>query len=104
MDKKDIDNDVYVSKILPFDATIKKHINNNIVNQFVAFYIAQSYAMDMLYELELRNLCGEAIESLCQVTSDDCDFTTINEILKKEYNMEIKNISLIKNVELENAI
>lgn len=92
----DINNVVFEKVIVPFNEFIHNHIKDNIINEYIAFYIASSYEMDALYESSIMLAFGEAVDSLRQVSNMDFDTAIIKELLKEKYNLEI-----IKEIPLE---
>ncbi len=92
----DINKDLFEKVVIPFNDFIHNHISDNIINEYIAFYIASSYEMDALFESEMINVFGEAVDSLRQVSNMDFDTAVIKELLKEKYKLEI-----IKEIPLE---
>ena len=60
--------DAEFNKIVkPFDDLIYDYIYNNILYDFVAFYIARGYQMDAIWECNLSAQVSSAIETLCNI-------------------------------------
>ena len=100
-ESEDISDDIFEKVIKPFNESMHNHISKNIINEYVAFYIASSYEMDALYENSIINVFGEAVESLRQVSNMDFDTAIIKELLKEKYNLEIKKEIPLEIKELE---
>lgn len=98
MDTADKD---FEKKVDQFDEEAKSFIKTNIVNAFVAFIISEIYQLDLLYNFEIENVFGEAIETLYQTKVEDCNIDKVNEILKTKYNLELKDYTVCKVQELE---
>ncbi len=92
LDKKDLvklSDDEYFKLVRPFDRKVKKHISQNIINQFVAFYIATGFEMDSICNDKFYLLVERAVIELAQVGFDSCSIKKIKSILKKEYGLKV---------------
>jgi len=92
LDKKDLEklnDDEYFKLVRPFDKKVKKHISKNIINQFVAYYIATGFNMDSICNDKFYLLIERAIIELAQVGMDSCNPKKIKSILKKEYGLKV---------------
>lgn len=74
--------------VLPFDKAITKYIDN-IINDYIAYYIATGYKMSAIWNSSLEAQCVSSIENLTDITSFDYD--TIKGILESKYGLKIVN-------------
>ena len=86
--------------IKPFDKKVDEHISNNIINQFVAFYIATGYKYNAIWNGKFILTVEQATNELAQYTSDNCDVKKIKSILEKEYGLKVVNDSPTEIVEI----
>ena len=49
--EKDITDEEFLNIILPFENVLEKYFINNIVYEFVAFYLAKGYEMSALWNV-----------------------------------------------------
>ena len=76
----DICNEDYDKISIPFDSTINKYIKDNLLDDFIAFYIAKGYQMDALFKGSLDSLCNIKFGSAE-------DISRIKTILRDKYNL-----------------
>ena len=50
---KDITDEEFLNIILPFENVLEEYFINNIIYEFVAFYLAKGYEMSSLWECPL---------------------------------------------------
>ncbi len=84
----DISDEEFDKIVFPFDEAITKYIDN-IINNYIAYYIATGYKMSAIWNSSLEVQCNSSIENLADITNFDYD--TIKEILEKKYNLKIVN-------------
>lgn len=78
--------------VRPHDQLVKEHLYNNVLFDFIAFYIAKGYELDALWEGNLIGHVNAAIESLsCVIFKEDFDSTKLKKIFKKKYGLTIIN-------------
>lgn len=85
----DISDDEFEKIVVPFDNEINSYIDNEILSEFIAYYIATGYKMSAIWNSSLKTTCNTATECLC-----DCgnfDYGKIKKILKNKYKLEIIN-------------
>lgn len=73
----------------PFDNKITDYIKNEIINEYVAYYIYTAFEMDALWDESFRLSCSAAIESLAQLDEEYCDIDRIKSILKNKYSIKV---------------
>lgn len=73
----------------PFDNKITDYIKNEIINEYVAYYISTAFEMDALWDESFRLSCSAAIESLAQLDEESCDIDRIKSILKNKYSIKV---------------
>ena len=88
----DVSDDEFHAIVEPFDKEIKKYIKENILYDYLAFYLATGYNLDALWEGILVAHLNSAIDDLCAIHfRNDFDYSLVNKILKEKYNLEIIN-------------
>ena len=87
---KDITDEEFLNIILPFENVLEEYFINNIVYEFVAFYLAKGYEMSALWECPLQHQINSAIETLAGIRiKDKFDNNKIHKILKHRYSIKI---------------
>ena len=86
-----VTDDEFDNIICPFDDCIREYVLNNVLNQYIAFYIAEGYRKSAVWENDMDIIVATAIEMLCQYNKKDCDYSKIKELLKTEYDLEVIN-------------
>lgn len=86
---EDITDDEFEKIVVPFDNKINSYVDNEILSEFVACYIATGYRMSAIWNSSLKIICNSASECLCDC--ENFDYEKIKKILKDKYNLEIVN-------------
>lgn len=87
---KDITDDEFLSIILPFKNVLEEYFINNIIYEFVAFYLAKKYEMSALWECPIQHQINSPIETLAGIRiKDKFDYNKLNKILKDKYSIKI---------------
>lgn len=87
---KDITDEEFLNIILPFENVLEKYFINNIVYEFVAFYLAKGYEMSALWECPLQHQINSAIETLAGIRiKNKFDNNKLYKILKNKYYIKI---------------
>lgn len=87
---KDITDEEFLNIILPFENVLEEYFINNIIYEFVAFYLAKGYEMSLLWECPLQHQINSAIETLAGIRiKDKFDNNKLNKILKDKYSIKI---------------
>ena len=87
---KDITDEEFLNIVLPFENVLEKYFINNIVYEFVAFYLAKGYEMIALWEYPLQHQINSAIETLSGIRiKDKFDNNKLDKILKDKYSIKI---------------
>lgn len=97
-----ITDDEFNDIIRPFDKKVDEHITNNVINQFVAYYIATGYNCDAIYNGKFIHTVEQATNELAQYTSDNCDIEKIKDILINQYGLKVVNDNPIEIIEINN--
>ncbi len=89
--------DKEVEKIyLPFYNNVNNYLNNYVIPDLVAFYLANAYSRHCLSECNLINHINSAID----IFNCRCDINKlipkIKEILKIKYNLVVKNTNPLR--------
>lgn len=71
------------------DMQLEKYIKDNIVNDYVAYYIAIRYNSDAIWSERLNMTIGTAIEELSYINESYVDKERVINILKNKYKLEI---------------
>lgn len=81
------DEDFYkVSK--PFVDEIKKYIGENIIYEYMAFYIATGYKKDALFKGTLGGVFNAALDDLCELDfGSSADIKKLKSILQEKYDL-----------------
>ncbi len=88
-DLDDISDYDYENVITPCEEKIKKELQDKFLNEYVAFNIFVFYNGDALWDEPFELQVKDAIESLYQFTTNDCNFKKIKEILKSKYKLKV---------------
>ena len=87
---KDITDDEFLSIILPFKNVLEEYFINNILYEFVAFYLAKGYEMSSLWECPIQHQINSAIETLSGIRiKDKFDNNKLNKTLNDKYSIKI---------------
>lgn len=87
---KDITDEEFLNIILPFENVLEEYFINNIIYEFVAFYLAKRYEMSSLWECPLQHQINSAIETLAGIIiKDKFDNNKLHKILKDKYSIQI---------------
>lgn len=87
---KDITDKEFLNIIIPFENVLEEYFINNIVYEFVAFYLAKGYEMSALWECPLQHHINSAIETLAGIRiKGKFDYNKLNKILKDKYSIKI---------------
>ena len=87
---KDITDEEFLNIILPFENVLEEYFIDNIVYEFVAFYLAKGYEMSALWECPLQHQINSTIETLADIRiKDKFDVNKLNKILKDKYSIKI---------------
>lgn len=97
----DISDALYKEIFEPFNRYMGLYISENILNEYVAYYVAKAYQTHALSKTNLKFIFSEACEALCQVTAEDCDKDVILQVLKDRHKLEIINENPIDIRELD---
>lgn len=92
---KDITDEEFLNIILPFENVLEKYFIDNIVYEFVAFYLAKGYKMNLLCECPLQHQINSAIETLAGIRiKDKFDNNKLHKILKDKYSIKILDTNI----------
>ena len=87
---KDITDEEFLNIILPFENVLEEYFINNIIYEFVAFYLAKGYEMSALWECPLQHQINSAIETLAGIRiKNKFDNNKLYKILKNKYYIKI---------------
>ena len=87
---KDITDEEFLNIIVPFENVLEEYFIDNIVYEFVAFYLAKGYEMSALWECPLQHQINSAIETLAGIRiKGKFDNEKLNKILKDKYSIKI---------------
>ena len=94
--KQDITDKEFEEIYLPFYNNVNDYLNNYIIPDLVAFYLANGYSRHCLSDCLLRNHINSAID----VFNCRCDMNKlipkVKEILKIKYNLIVKSTNPLK--------
>lgn len=84
----DISDEEFDKIVAPFDKAITKYIDN-IINDYIAYYLATGYRMNAIWNSSLEAHCNSSIDNLSSIT--DFDYDRIKNILERKYGLKIVN-------------
>lgn len=99
----DISDEEFDKIVFPFDEAITKYIDN-IINDYIAYYLATGYKMSAIWNSSLKAHCNSSVDNISSI--DNFDYNTIKEILERKYGLKIVNddqleIEEIKKITIE---
>lgn len=101
----DISDEEFNAIVEPHNQVVDKYLKDNVVYDFVAFYLATGYKMGALWESSLLAHFNSAIESISGVTfKNQSDAEILRKILKKKYGLIITNESPLQFKEKTNLV
>lgn len=87
---KDITDEEFLNIILPFENVLEEYFIDNIIYEFVAFYLAKGYEMSALWECPIQHQINSAIETLAGIRiKEKFDNNKLHKILKDKYSIKI---------------
>ena len=88
----DISDDDFVKAVEPHNVAIDNYLYENVVYEFVAFYLASGYKLNALWEGSLLAHYNGALESLSGVTfKNKKEFDKVKNILQAKYDLTVIN-------------
>ncbi len=84
----DISDEEFDKIVFPFDEAITKYIDN-MVYDYMAYYIATGYKMSAIWNSSLKAHCNSSMDNISSI--DNFDYNKIKEILKEKYKLKIVN-------------
>ena len=92
-----LSDDKFLEVVEPHNKAISEYIKNNILYDFVAFYIAKGYELNALWEENLTVHVNSAIEHLSAVEfKNQFDYAIFKFILEKKYSLVVTNEKPLK--------
>lgn len=89
-----LSDDEFENLVKPYNNLLSQYINNNILYEFVAFYIAKGYELNALFEDDLTSHVYSAIEHLSAVEfKKSYDYDKLKKVLQNKYFLEVINDS-----------
>ena len=87
---KDITDEEFLNIILPFENVLEEYFINNIIYEFVAFYLAKGYEMSSLWECTIEQQVNSALTRFTDPLLDGIfDYDKLDKILKDKYKLKI---------------
>ncbi len=84
----DISEEDYDKISIPFGNALDEYLRDNFIDDYVAFYIAMGYKMDVLFAGSLSGVFNAAIDSVCDIKFGSTeDIERLKAILKDKYNL-----------------
>ena len=84
----DISVEDYDKISIPFGNALDEYLRDNFIYDYVAFYIAMGYKMDVLFAGSLSGVFNAAIDSVCDIKFGSAeDIERLKAILKDKYNL-----------------
>lgn len=92
-----LSDDEFLEVVEPHNKAISDYIKNNVLYDFVAFYIAKGYELNALWEENLTVHVNSAIEHLSAIEfKNQYDYDILKFILEKKYSLVITNENPLK--------
>ena len=86
---EDVTDEEFENIVIPFDNEIDKYINN-IIYDYVAFYLAKGYELSTLWECPLKNQINSALNIFNDVSiNNGFNYKKLDKILDKKYSLKI---------------
>ena len=80
--------------LLPFENVLEEYFINNIIYEFVAFYLVKGYEMSSLWECPLQYQINSVIETLSGIRIKyKFDYNKLYKLLKDKYSIKIIDIN-----------
>ena len=92
----DITDKEFEEIYLPFYNNVNDYLNNYVIPDLVAFYLANGYSRHCLSNCPLRNHINSAIDVFNVRCNIDKLIPQIEQILKIKYNLKIIDITKLK--------
>lgn len=84
----DISEEDYDKISIPFGNALDEYLRDNFIYDWMAFYIAMGYKMDVLFAGSLSGVFNAAIDSVCDIKFGSTeDIERLKAILKDKYNL-----------------
>lgn len=84
----DISDEEFDKVSKPFVDEIKKYIRDNIIYEYMAFYIATGYNKDALFKGTLSGVFNAALDDLCELDfGSSADIKKLKSILQEKYDL-----------------
>lgn len=84
----DISDEEFDKIVAPFDEAITKYIDN-IINDYIAYYLATGYKLSAIWNSSLEAHCNSSIDNLSSISN--FDYERIKNILERKYGLKIVN-------------
>lgn len=85
---KDITDEEFLNIILQFENVLEEYFINNIVYEFVTFYLAKGYEISSLWECPLQHQINSATLAGIRI-KDKFDYNKLYKLLKDKYSIKI---------------
>lgn len=72
-----------------FDKRIIKYAKENIINDFVAYYISTAFDLNDIRSNELKTIAKCAIEDLSLLKDENCNLDEVKSILLNKYKLKV---------------
>lgn len=86
---KDISSIDFDTKIKPVDDLAYSYVKKHFINDYVAYFIMESYKHDITDNERFELIIKYALELLKQLTNEHCDCEIIRKILKTKYGLKL---------------
>lgn len=84
----DISDEDFNKVCQPFMDEIKRYVKDNIIYEYMAFYIAVGYQKDALFKGTLSGVFNAALDDLCEIDfGSSADIKKLKSILQDKYNL-----------------
>lgn len=74
-----------------FYKKVDKYVSNNVVNQYIAYFIGSGYKMNSLWSTDLNCMIEHALNELIEYANNGYNIKKIKDILINQYGLKVVN-------------
>lgn len=101
----ELTDDEFEKLIIPFDKNIDEYIQEYILYDFIAFYIASGWERDVLSQTDLKTECNTATDVLANVSDiKEFNFEKLKRLLEVKFSLKIISESPLELEKIKHTI
>lgn len=101
----ELTDDEFEKLIIPFDKNIDAYIQEYILYDFIAFYIASGWEREVLSQNDLKTECNTATDVLSNVSNiKEYDFEKLKKLLEVRFSLKIISESPLELEKIKHTI